>query len=292
MLAAALGFQAIGYAPCELCIPATLAASGRVLVGALIWWLGWSRLLELLGAVAALTATGLAIYHAGVEPKLWLGPALLGGCRDCADVGAGPADGAADRARRALQRSRLEPVRRISMAGWNAIISAGLSGLWLASLRGRNQSPAPAETRIFSAFFRVVSGPVSGGSDCTRGWYGIDPAQQDVRGDHWPTPPKTTMISMENGAGNGTTERRDGPCRAGDRHFRKRCAHPIWIMRCRSSSAARSPTLRDGLKPVHWRILFAMHETGNTFDKPYRKSARPVGDVMVQVSPPWRRGDL
>jgi DNA gyrase subunit A len=39
------------------------------------------------------------------------------------------------------------------------------------------------------------------------------------------------------------------------------------------------PDLRDGLKPVHRRILYAMHESGNTHDKPYRKSARPVGDT-------------
>ncbi|MEL7098627.1 MAG: DNA gyrase subunit A [Pseudomonadota bacterium] len=45
------------------------------------------------------------------------------------------------------------------------------------------------------------------------------------------------------------------------------------------------PDLRDGLKPVHRRILFAMHETGNTADKAYRKSARPVGDVMGQYHP-------
>ena len=45
------------------------------------------------------------------------------------------------------------------------------------------------------------------------------------------------------------------------------------------------PDLRDGLKPVHRRILFAMHETGNTADKSYRKSARPVGDVMGQYHP-------
>ena len=45
------------------------------------------------------------------------------------------------------------------------------------------------------------------------------------------------------------------------------------------------PDLRDGLKPVHRRILFAMHETGNTHEKPYRKSARPVGDVMGQYHP-------
>ena len=40
------------------------------------------------------------------------------------------------------------------------------------------------------------------------------------------------------------------------------------------------PDLRDGLKPVHRRILYSMNESNNTFDRPYRKSARPVGDVM------------
>ena len=45
------------------------------------------------------------------------------------------------------------------------------------------------------------------------------------------------------------------------------------------------PDLRDGLKPVHRRILYAMHETGNTHDKPYRKAARPVGDVMGKYHP-------
>ena len=45
------------------------------------------------------------------------------------------------------------------------------------------------------------------------------------------------------------------------------------------------PDLRDGLKPVHRRILYAMHETGNTAEKSYRKSARPVGDVMGKYHP-------
>ena len=45
------------------------------------------------------------------------------------------------------------------------------------------------------------------------------------------------------------------------------------------------PDLRDGLKPVHRRILYAMHETNNAHDKPYRKSARPVGDVMGKYHP-------
>ena len=45
------------------------------------------------------------------------------------------------------------------------------------------------------------------------------------------------------------------------------------------------PDARDGLKPVHRRILYAMQEAGNTPDKPYRKSARMVGDVMGKYHP-------
>ena len=45
------------------------------------------------------------------------------------------------------------------------------------------------------------------------------------------------------------------------------------------------PDLRDGLKPVHRRILYAMQESNNTHDKPYRKSARPVADTMGKYHP-------
>ena len=45
------------------------------------------------------------------------------------------------------------------------------------------------------------------------------------------------------------------------------------------------PDVRDGLKPVHRRILYSMHEDGITSDKPYRKSARIVGDCMGKYHP-------
>lgn len=45
------------------------------------------------------------------------------------------------------------------------------------------------------------------------------------------------------------------------------------------------PDVRDGLKPVHRRILFAMHELKNDFNKPYKKSARIVGDVIGKYHP-------
>ncbi len=45
------------------------------------------------------------------------------------------------------------------------------------------------------------------------------------------------------------------------------------------------PDVRDGLKPVHRRVLFAMHDQGNHFNRPYRKSARVVGDVIGKYHP-------
>src|ERR687889_1777829 len=49
------------------------------------------------------------------------------------------------------------------------------------------------------------------------------------------------------------------------------------------------PDVRDGLKPVHRRVLWAMHELGNTFNKPYKKSARVVGDTIGKYHP---HGDM
>ena len=45
------------------------------------------------------------------------------------------------------------------------------------------------------------------------------------------------------------------------------------------------PDVRDGFKPVHRRILFGMNELGNTSDKPYKKSARIVGEVLGKYHP-------
>ncbi len=45
------------------------------------------------------------------------------------------------------------------------------------------------------------------------------------------------------------------------------------------------PDIKDGLKPVHRRTLFAMHDVGNVYNKPYKKSARIVGDVIGKYHP-------
>ena len=67
------------------------------------------------------------------------------------------------------------------------------------------------------------------------------------------------------------------------------------------------PDVRDGLKPVQRRILYTMWEDHNTFDKPYRKCAKAVGDVMgkyhphgdssiygamINMSQPWSMRDI
>ena len=45
------------------------------------------------------------------------------------------------------------------------------------------------------------------------------------------------------------------------------------------------PDVRDGLKPVHRRILYSMYEAGYEWNRPYRKSARVVGDVIGKYHP-------
>src|SRR5215217_5491976 len=56
------------------------------------------------------------------------------------------------------------------------------------------------------------------------------------------------------------------------------------------SPAGRTlPDVRDGLKPVHRRVLYAMHEANITFNRPYVKCARVVGDVMGKYHP---HGDM
>ena len=67
------------------------------------------------------------------------------------------------------------------------------------------------------------------------------------------------------------------------------------------------PDVRDGLKPVQRRILYAMHHDGNHFNKPYRKSAKTVGlvignyhphgdlsvyEAMVRMSQEWKMGQI
>ncbi len=99
------------------------------------------------------------------------------------------------------------------------------------------------------------------------------------------TPEDDLPQSPENGDENSTETRvvmhHDGPVI--DISDEMRTSYLDYAMSVIVSRAI--PDLRDGLKPVHRRILYAMDESGNTHDKSYRKSARPVGDVMGKYHP-------
>ncbi len=93
--------------------------------------------------------------------------------------------------------------------------------------------------------------------------------------------PENDDESQENGSTERAVMHHDGPVIDISREMRS--SYLDYAMSVIVSRAI--PDLRDGLKPVHRRVLFAMHETGNTHDKPYRKSARPVGDTMGKYHP-------
>ena len=94
------------------------------------------------------------------------------------------------------------------------------------------------------------------------------------------------MNDAPGGPGNGADEQQLSPAFRGPTVSivdEMRSAYLDYAMSVIVSRAI--PDLRDGLKPVHRRILYSMHESGNTHDKAYRKSARPVGDVMGKYHP-------
>ncbi|MFC3630630.1 disulfide bond formation protein B [Paracoccus angustae] len=136
LLIGALGFQAAGYAPCELCILQRWPHVAAVVVALLVWLTGRVRGLAVLGMIAAGVAMGLAIYHTGVEWKLWAGPTHCSGT-----VG----NLATMSPQELMTRLQSAPVVRcdevawrflgLSMAAWNAVFSAGLAAVWGVAAR-------------------------------------------------------------------------------------------------------------------------------------------------------------
>lgn len=136
LLIAALGFQAAGYAPCELCILQRWPHVAAVVLALLVWWTGRVHGLAILGMIAAGTAMGLAIYHSGVEWTLWPGPSHCSG-----SIG----NMARMSPQELLTRLQSTPVVRcdevawrflgLSMAAWNAVFSAGLAVVWGVAAR-------------------------------------------------------------------------------------------------------------------------------------------------------------
>ena len=137
LLLSALFYQWLGYIPCELCILQRWPHLAAAIIGAVLIFID-SKLLRWAGALAAGLATAFAIYHAGVEYQWWQGPvACTGGI-----------DGMLNMSTQDLMAQlQSVPVTRcdqpqwyflgLTMAGWNAICSAILTGMWLRSALGR-----------------------------------------------------------------------------------------------------------------------------------------------------------
>lgn len=138
LLLAAFAFQLAGYAPCDLCILQRWPHAAAVVIAIIAVLTGGGRFWALVGAAAAAVATGLALYHTGVELHWWPGPAACTG--GVADIGALSVDDLMQRIRSAEVVRCDQPAVLIfgfSMAAWNALASAVLTLLWLgASRRG------------------------------------------------------------------------------------------------------------------------------------------------------------
>ena len=141
-------FEALGYAPCELCLKERIPYYAGIVVAALALGLaaaGWRQILPLaLGVLAAIFVASLVFgaYHAGVEWQFWPGPA---DCTGSYTKSTSTAD--------FLQRLQTIKVVRcdavairilgLSLAGWNAVVSAVLAALAIIGLRA---GPQPAKT--------------------------------------------------------------------------------------------------------------------------------------------------
>lgn len=132
VLIAALGFQAAGFAPCELCIAQRWPHLAAVLIGAAILIFRLPMVVALLGAAAAATTGGIAVYHSLVERKLIEGPT------SCTSSGPG-AISATD----LLAQIQSAPLVRcdeiafqvlgVTMPNMNVLASALFAALWIAA---------------------------------------------------------------------------------------------------------------------------------------------------------------
>jgi disulfide bond formation protein DsbB len=135
LLGGAFAFQYIGgLQPCALCLWQRWPHAAAIAVGLLVLAVGPRRWLLAAGLLAALVAAGLGVYHAGVEQLWWAGPQTCAAMSDIGGMSAGDL----------LAQIEAAPVVRctdiawsmagLSMAAWNAVLSALLAGFWAYAL--------------------------------------------------------------------------------------------------------------------------------------------------------------
>jgi disulfide bond formation protein DsbB len=134
LLLAALVFQALGYAPCAMCIWQRYPHGVAIAVGALLA-VGLSPVgLMVIGAAAAATTSAIGVYHTGVERDWWQGPtSCTGSGLDLSNLsGSDLLPSASSGPSTLVMCDEVAwEFLTLSMASWNALWSAALVGLWL-----------------------------------------------------------------------------------------------------------------------------------------------------------------
>jgi len=143
LLLAAFAFQALGYAPCALCIWQRWPHAAAILIGTLA--LAWRpcRLLMAAGALAAASSAAVAGYHMGVEWGVFEG---LASCTGGSLVGLSADELLSTEGGPTAAKCGevVWSLWGLSMAGWNGALSIGLSGIWLLGLWStRRAEPLP-----------------------------------------------------------------------------------------------------------------------------------------------------
>ncbi|MGX9354282.1 disulfide bond formation protein B [Roseobacteraceae bacterium S113] len=135
LLAGAFFFQALGWAPCKMCLWQRWPHAAAIAIGALGFVVPMT-LVILAGAVSAGTAAAIALYHSGVELKLWEGPSSCsGGAGLSGQSGASLLPGASDAPVLVMCDTLTPFFLGLTMANWNFIFSAGLVLIWLWAAR-------------------------------------------------------------------------------------------------------------------------------------------------------------
>lgn len=139
LLAGAFVFQALGYAPCKLCLWQRWPHGAAILVGTLVLLFGPLLLLGIAGALSALATSGLGVYHTGVERGWWEGPTSCTGDANALGGLSGSDLLSLDAPNDIVMCDEVVwSFLGLSMASWNALFSLALAGLWVMALRRRS----------------------------------------------------------------------------------------------------------------------------------------------------------
>ena len=135
LLAGAYVFQALGYAPCQMCFWQRYPHALATLIGLVLIVIP-SRALIALGALTTSTTSVIGIFHAGVEQKWWNGPASCSGNIDKLSGLSGQDLLATNVLDKVVMCDEISwAFAGLSMPAWNAILSAALCAMWVIALK-------------------------------------------------------------------------------------------------------------------------------------------------------------